>query len=179
MVSRILASFVWILLVATGVAVLAQQPQIPTLQVCNQTEAEGSATVKIVKRADASHHGSFKIDIKVKCDPAQSPYPTGDLQITTLSMSDSMISGSITGTSYEQVTSSGKHTPMVYINGRCTANQISGCRFWLMIADNKPATGPGTPDIVSFLVFDGTGKRVAHGTGPVTDGNMFVKATPN
>jgi len=48
-----------------------------------------------------------------------------------------------------------------------------------MIADNKKAAVPGTPDVVSFLVFDGTGKRVAYGTGPLAEGDLTVAPTGN
>lgn len=160
-------------------AVHAQQPQIPTLQVCNATQVEGSATVKIAKRTDALHSGTFKIKINLKCDSVNQPYPTGALDIFSISMSDSSVQGTITGTSFEQVTTTGKHTPTVYINGRCKAEQVKGCRFWLMIADNTTSPAGGTPDIVSFLVFDGTGKRVAYGTGPVTTGDIDVQDTGN
>ena len=54
---------------------------------------------------------------------------------------------------------------------------MRGCRFWLMLADNKQANAQGTPDVVGFLIFDGTGKRVAYGTGPVVDGDIEVVAT--
>ena len=89
-------------------------------------------------------------------------------------MSDSSAGATITATTFEQVTSIGKHTPTAFINGRCKAAEINGCRFWLMIADNKGLDREGTPDIVSFLVVDGTGRRVAYGTGPVLKGDIKV-----
>ena len=48
----------------------AQQPQIPTLQVCNLTKIEGKAAVKIDSRAGTTHSGVFKVAIEVKCDPS-------------------------------------------------------------------------------------------------------------
>ena len=49
-------------LVSSGILLLvgrsesdAQQPQIPTLQVCNKTKASGNGLVKIDSRADAQH----------------------------------------------------------------------------------------------------------------------------
>jgi hypothetical protein len=102
-----------------------------------------------------------------------------------LSMSDSIAEGQINSTLIEQVTSTGKHTPTVYINGRCTAQAaagaapIPGCRFWIMFADNKVPTAPQTPDVVSFLVFDGAGKRIAYGTGPLVEGDIKVAPTGN
>lgn len=168
-----------VLIIGTCAVVHAQQPQIPTLQVCNRTQVEGSATVRIASRVDAVHSGTFRIRINLRCDSVDQPYPTGTLDIFSISMSDSIVQGNITGTSFEQVTTTGKHTPTVYINGRCRAEQVRGCRFWLMIADNTTSPSQGTPDVVSFLVFDGTGKRVAYGTGPVTTGDIDVKDTSN
>lgn len=158
--------------------VSAQQPQIPTLQVCNQTIAKGEGLVKIASRQDAVHSGSFKFRFELKCDPAVG-YPTGTLSLVGISMSDSIVQGDLTATSFEQVTSTGKHTPTLYLNGRCKAGDVKGCRFWLLAANNKKPTVPGTPDIVSFLVFDGTGKRVAYGTGPVAEGDVDVAPTGN
>jgi hypothetical protein len=159
-------------------AALGQQPQIPTLQVCNATAAKGEAAVKITSRADATHSGSFKVRLELKCDPKDG-YPVGSLTLAGISMSDSIVQGTLTATTFEQVTSTGKHTPTLYVNGRCKANGLNGCRYWLMIANNRKAGGQGTPDIVSFLAFDGTGKRVAYGTGPVTDGDLDVADTAN
>ncbi len=154
----------------------AQQPQIPTLQVCNPTTVAGGAAVVIQKRKDATHSGTFKIEIKLTCEPGGSGYPAGGFRLS-VDMSDSIITGTIDSTSLEQVTSTGKHTPTAYLNGRCKADNVRGCRFWLMLADNKQANSKGTPDIVGFLVFDGTGKRMAYGTGPVVDGDIEVAPT--
>ncbi len=161
-------------------AAWAQQPQIPTLQVCDETQVQGRALVKIQSRADASHSGSFKIAIEVKCNrEANNGYPAGVITITELSMTDSLAQGTIGTLSLEQVTSTGKHTPTVYINGRCRADHVIGCRFWLMIADNKKADDRGTPDVVSFLVFNSLGQRVAYGTGAVADGDIQVVPASN
>jgi hypothetical protein len=160
-----------------------QQPQIPTLQVCNQTVVTGGGLVKIVSRADVGHSGTFKVEVEIKCDQSGSGYPTGVVKITSLSMSDSIVQGQINSTLIEQVTSTGKHTPTAYINGRCTAQAptgaIQGCRYWIMFADNKVPSAPQTADVVSFLVFDGTGKRIAYGTGPLVDGDIKVAPTGN
>ena len=157
----------------------AQQPQIPTLQVCNQTVATGKAVVKINSRADALHSGVFSVEIELKCDPGGSGYPAGTLRLADISMSDSIVQGSVTGTAFEQVTTTGKHTPTLYLNGRCKAENVRGCRFWMLIADNKREGAEGTPDIISFLLFDGTGKRVGYGTGPVIKGDVTVQSTGN
>lgn len=169
---------VFIALILSAGAALAQQPQIPTLQVCNQTSARGEGLIKIASRADATHNGSFRVRLEVKCDPASS-FPTGSLTIGAVNMSDSIAQGHITATTFEQMTSTGKHSPTLYVNGRCTATGVSGCRYWLMIANNKKANTQGTPDVASFLVFDGTGKRVAYGTGPLAEGDLDVTPTGN
>ena len=46
-----------------------------------------------------------------------------------------------------------------------------GCQLWLMLVDNGTSE---TPDIVSFIVVDGMGKRVAYGTGLVTIGDIRI-----
>jgi hypothetical protein len=47
------------------------------------------------------------------------------------------------------------------------------------MANNRPTPDKGTPDVVSFLVFNGAGQRVAYGTGPVLKGDIQIAATPN
>lgn len=165
-----------ILMAGASPSAHAQQPQIPSLQVCNPTKVAGGATVVIQSRADAAHSGKFRIEIKLTCEPGGSGYPSGAFRLE-VDMSDSIIAGTIDGTSMEQVTTTGKHSPTAYLNGRCKAANVRGCRFWLMLADNKQANRDGTPDIVGFLIFDGAGKRVAYGTGPVVDGDIEVAPT--
>jgi len=172
------AAFLLMLLLA-AVSASAQQPQIPTLQVCNKTLATGKATVKINSRSDSLHSGVFALEIEVKCDPSGDGYPLGTVKFSGISMSDSTIQGTIAATTLEQVTTTGKHTPTLYLNGRCKAENVNGCRFWLLVADNKRDNVDGTPDVISFLVFDGTGKRVAYGTGPVIRGDVTVQSTSN
>jgi hypothetical protein len=93
-------------------------------------------------------------------------------------MSDSIVQGEWESTSIEQLTSTGRATPTLYVNGRCKAERAPGCRFWLMVADNRRGR-QGTPDIVGFLVLDGKGQRVAYATGPVVDGDIEVAPTVN
>src|SRR5437660_5797602 len=158
----------------------AQEPQIPNLQVCNEAQVQGRAAVMIASRADTSHSGTFTIAIELKCNrESNNGYPSGTFQIANLSMSDSIVQGTIAAISFEQVTSTGKHTPTAYLNGRCRAEKVIGCRFWRMLADNKKANQSGTPDVVSFLVFNSVGQRVAYGTGPVVEGDIQVAPTSN
>ena len=161
----------------------AQQPQIPTLQVCNvPTVVQGAGTVTIVARQPGGFTGSFTVQTNLQCDP-NTGYPTGSLTISGISMNDS-IEGTIVATTFEQLTSTGRATPTAYLNGRCSADSpsgpIPGCRYWIMFANNGGASlfGQGTPDIVSFLVLDKAGHRVAYGTGPVAHGHINVAPTP-
>lgn len=182
------------LVLFSGCARLAAQvPQIPTLQVCNLTpsmsiKSTPTAKVTILSRKDATHTGTFTVTVSMTCDA--NGYPTGSLSLTGISMTDSTVQGTITATTFEQLTSTGTATPTAYMNGRCTfataaGGQVSGCHYWIMFADNAkpasitPAPPPSTPDIISFLAIDKTGKRIAYGTGPVTTGNIDVTATGN
>lgn len=166
------------LLTLTAAPAGAQQPQIPTLQVCNQTTAQGQGLVRISSRDDAVTTGSFQVTINLRCDPQGTPYPVGEFRLLGISMSDSSVQGNVVSTTVEQITTTGKHTPTVFLSGRCQAQNVPGCRFWAMVVDNKPA-GAGTPDVVSFLIFNGSGERVAYGTGPVVQGNIEVGDTSN
>lgn len=177
------------LLPTTGI-LQAQQPQIPSLQVCNLNPnmlvaSNPAATVTILSRKSGALTGSFTVTVKVTCDT--NGYPTGSLSISGISMSDSAITGTITATTFDQLTSTGKDTPTAYMTGRCTAQTaagaapIAGCKYWILFADNAKVSSlppaQTTPDIISFLVFDKTGKRVAYGTGPVVKGNIDVSPT--
>jgi hypothetical protein len=171
-IAIMMAMAVWIAVSGAFISVHAQQPQIPTCQVCNPTEVKGKAYVKIDSRSDATHNGSFKITIEAKCTPPG--YPSITTLVIEVNMSDSIAQGQIVCATIDQMTSTGKHSPTVYLNGRCKAENVKGGRFWLMIADNQREGAKGTPDVVGFLVLDGSGKRVAYGTGPVVEGDIIV-----
>lgn len=162
---------------ATGSA-QAQQAQIPTLQVCNETAVEGDGLVFLEQRQDIAHSGTFAIKIELRCDPGGGGYPVGRLSME-IDLSDSNLQ-LLESNAFEQVTTTGKHTPTAYMNGRCRAitesgQPVRGCRFWLMIADN--GQHGKTPDIVGFLAFDGQGNRISYGTGPLVEGDIFVAPT--
>ena len=75
MVMRIFTLAALVVVSASGyISASAQgtQPQIPTLQVCNNTKAFGRGIVKIDSRADSTHSGKFTIFIP-QCD-AQNQY---------------------------------------------------------------------------------------------------------
>ena len=154
----------------------AQQPQIPTLQVCNVPgTVSGSGAVSIISR------GSFKIEIKVSCDPVTG-YPVLGVLNVNVAMNDSTLAGIFSATTVDQITVTGRITPTAYLSGRCEvpSGAVVGCRYWIMLADNGVSSplAPSTPDIVSFLVFDKSGTRVAYGTGPLVTGDISVSPTP-
>ena len=165
-------------LLAAG-TVLAQSPQIPTLQVCNNASSNGLATVFLSKRVQVGTTGNFDVRLNVTCSNAAAGtgFPSGPITMH-FSLSDSTI-GIMNATTIDQMTSTGKHTPTIYLNGRCTANNNIPCHYWLMLSDNKPANAAGTPDVVSVLVVDKLGKRLTYGTGPVRTGDIVVAPTAN
>jgi len=148
-----------------------QQPQIPSIQVCNDSLIKDSeGVVKIDVR-----NGGFKFGANVFCGAGE--YPSGSVFVD-ISMTDSALTY-FESIHLEQVTTTGKHSPMAVLNGRCISRPVvDGCRFWMILADNK-RNREGTPDIVGFLVLSGSGERVAYGTGPLVDGDVFVNSTSN
>ena len=148
--------------------------QIPNLHTSNQTRASVErAVVVLTARKDASHSGQFIVngDLRFLSSDA---YPTGSLSIRT-DLSDSA-KGVVTIKTVEQLDTTGKHTPTLFSTGRCSVDldkKAVGCRYWLMLVDNRAAAG-GTPDVIGFLIYDRNGKRVAYGTGPVVTGSVTV-----
>ena len=161
-----------------GTPAFAQQIQIPSLQVCNATKLSANTFVIIDTRAGAPYTGFFSLRGNLYCNPAAGTvYPTGVLGIYGISMNDSTIQGDVTFTTFEQVTSGGKYTPTLWVSGRCRAVGVRGCHYWLMAVDNVPGAPLGkTFDVVSFLILDENGKRVAYGTGNVVDGDLKIGA---
>jgi hypothetical protein len=157
---------------------LAQQIQIPSLQVCNFTKLSANAYVIIDTRAGGPDKGFFLLRGKLECDPAGGVvYPAGALGIFDISMNDSTIQGDVTFTTFEQVTSGGKVTPTMWVSGQCKAANVKGCHYWLMAVNNVQNHPVGkTYDVVSFLILDENGKRVAYGTGNVVDGDLQISS---
>jgi hypothetical protein len=168
-------------------SIFAQAPQIPTLQVCNLSSGmvvAGGGTVFIAARATGGFLGDFSVKVSLSCDA--NGYPTGSLVIAGINMNDSTVQGNVIATTFEQLTSTGKVTPTAYLNGRCDYTDVTGAvarggHYWIMFAHNNtaPTATAGTPDVVSFLVFDKTGKRIAYGTGPLRTGSIVVSPTSN
>ena len=152
--------------------------QIPNLHTSNKTSVEAGAEVFIRRRKDAQHAGVFLVRGKLSFDPATDDYPSGTLQIR-VDLSDSA-KGVFVVKTVEQLDTTGKHTPTAYATGRCNADvdtKAVGCRYWLMLTDNKREGEEQTPDVISFLVYDRTGKRVAYGTGPLSKGDVTIAST--
>ena len=152
--------------------------QIPNLHTSNRTNAVARAQVFILARKAGLLSGTFDVTGTLKFNPVTDNYPSGAMKIR-VDLSDSA-TGTFKITTVEQLDTTGKHTPTVYASGRCegdTKPLFRGCRYWLMMVDNKRANVPQTPDVISFLIFDRNGKRVAYGTGTVRKGD--VKVTPN
>ena len=203
-------------------SVLAMQPQVPTLQTCNKTKVEGRAKVHIGSRSDSERPGTFGIVVEAKCHPRQG-YPRGKVELIKLNMTDSWVHGVIVATTIDQMTSTGGHSPMAFLSGRCRVrhigppvvepvdptdiltdaaqeevdltvdptiqplpfpNPFSGCRYWIMLADNHEGdnalgNSQDTPDVVGVLVMNGRGRRITHGTGPVVSGDVSISPSRN
>lgn len=155
--------------------------QIPNLHTSNRTAVKVSAVVFIARRKDLVHSGEFTVRGSLSFNPTIDAYPSGSMTIET-DLSDTVAGGVATFVvkTVEQLDTMGKHTPTVFATGRCSADtgaKTIGCRYWLMMADNKRVREEQTPDVISFLIYDRNGKRVAYGTGPVAKGDVVV--TPN
>lgn len=158
---------------------LAMSPQIPNVFLNNKTLLKGSGMVHIAARADMLHGGNFYI--RTSASSAPPSYPAGIVSMK-IDMSDSLITY-FESTTVEELSSTGKHTPTAYMAGKCKVESdnerpFEGCRYWVLLSDNlRGMSERGTPDIVSFLVVDGNGKRLAYGTGPVVEGDVYVEPT--
>src|SRR5258705_4473421 len=173
-IAALLGAAIW-----TATPAFAQQIQIPSSQVCNLTKLSANNAIVIVDtRAGAPLTGFFALRGSLSCDPAAGViYPTGTLGIFGISMTDSSILGDVVFTTFEQLTSGGKVAPTLWLNGRCKAANVRGCHYWLMAVDNvKGQPVRRTYDVVSFLILDQNGKRVAYGTGNVVDGNLTISS---
>ena len=169
-----------IIFLAAGVAAYGQIPEIPTLQVCNGTSATGQGFVHLTARKDISNTGDFQVSVEVSCNPAGNGFPVGAVS-AQFSLSDSSLKD-MKALSIDQLTTTGKHTPTMYLNGRCQANAGTiPCHYWLMLVDNRPANAAAglTPDIIGILVVDKTGHRLTYGTGPVGKGDIAIAPTGN
>ena len=152
--------------------------QIPNLHTSNKTSARVKARVFIARRKDSLHAGEFTVQGNLSFNPATDDYPKATLTIR-VDLSDSA-KGTVVIKTVEQLDTTGKHTPTLFASGRCSLDadvKAVGCRYWLMMADNKTDRDKETPDVIGFLIFDRNGKRVAYGTGPLAQGDVLVAPT--
>jgi hypothetical protein len=172
----LLISIVGILFIREAVG---QHPQIPTLQVCNANlVAAGTGRTRItgqISGAPTPRSGDVSIAMNTRCEPtAEAGYPTGLIEMN-FSLHNSSISRLKT-TSIEQMMTTGKDTPIAVLSARCITDNNRRCHLWLMVVDNKRPGFQGTPDSMSFIVLDTTGRRIAHGMAPLTQGDFTVDA---
>lgn len=150
---------------------------IPAFHVSSKSKAAGNGTVSIISRQDAVSTGKFAIKIDVHFDPATDAYPVLTSLAIKCDMSDST-DGVYTATNIELINSYGKHNPTITLTGQCKADTAApipvGCRYWVMIANNKQAGVQGTADVVSFVIHNNVGTRIAYGSGPLESGDISV-----
>lgn len=151
---------------------------LPAFSVSDTSKVSGSGSVFIQSRQDAVRSGVFTVTLDVHFDPAVDPYPAGNVIIRS-DLSEGLL-GSFVATSVDQINSYGRHNPTVCLTGRCSNDiqpNVKGCRYWLMIANNKKnPVQAGIPDVLSFAVHDNNGNQVAYGTGPIRSGDFEITA---
>lgn len=163
-----------------------QPTQIPGTQIPNKSEAKTQKfMVTITSRSDMTHAGRVAVDLQLNYVPGVTPYPTGHVNLD-IDLTDSLRCTAVS-TTVEQVTSYGRATPTMIVSGRCDvrpknqdkAQPPVGCRYWVLLADNEKEPSSNqtkrTPDVVSFFVEDFAGKRLAYGTGTITEGNLTIE----
>jgi len=148
---------------------------IPAFHVSDLSKAKGQGDIFIQSRKDAASSGVFTVQLDVHFDPAVDEYPVGNLMIR-VDLSDGS-KGTFKATTIELINSYGKHNPTIYLTGRCADDvqpDAKGCRYWVVIANNKSATAQATADVVGFAIHDRNGNRIAYGMGPVRTGDFEV-----
>ncbi|HWP45795.1 MAG TPA: hypothetical protein VNM22_01415 [Candidatus Limnocylindrales bacterium] len=160
-------------LLSTYRSIPAQSLPIPQIQPCKNQLVQGKAIGSIASRKDENHSGEFTVTIEVKCHQGQIQNFPYHLEIDAYTLNDTQVRHRIAVDRFDQLTSLGKAvTPTVFLTGTCTVDQeeIPGCRFWLMLVDNKEES-----DMISFLIVDGAGKRIAYGTGSLKAGDIGIQ----
>jgi hypothetical protein len=118
-------------------------------------------------RKDAKPSGQFSLTFDLGCSGASSDVQVRNLEIHTdeLADTDQGIERAISKDGpVKLVTIGPAMAPTVFVSGPCLGP--NGCQFWLMLVDNGSDSGK-VPALVSFLVSDRSGKRLAYGTGPI------------
>ena len=150
-------------LAALVLSVPAQAQFLPSPQLCNATQIEGTAEGSVEGR------GTFALTLDVACQPdaADTAFPQGTLTLD-LELNDPQFEGQLNATLIEGVRTVGRNTPTVYLSGRCEMPGIHGCHFWLSVADNDHIDEEGVPDVVSFVALDAQGREVAYISAPTS-----------
>jgi hypothetical protein len=150
----------------------AQQLSVPQVIACSKQYVGGKMTGSMPNRKDTSHTGEFEVTVDVRCENGTTS--VNNLEIHPANLTDTVLKGTVYTNQVDQLTSLGKAAaPTVFLSGPCKSQDVDivGCQLWLMLVDNGTSE---TPDIVSFIVVDGMGKRVAYGTGLVTTGDVRI-----
>lgn len=144
---------------------------IAAFHVSNKSTVKGKGKVFIDSRTSGGVSGTFQITINVHFDPATEDYPSGSLKITT-DLSDT-VNGTFNTKNIELINSHGKGNPTVFLTGKIDEDlpNYKGCRYWLMIANNRTNAHHNSADIVSFSINDKNGQLVAYGTGTLAQGD--------
>jgi hypothetical protein len=124
-------------------------------------------------RRDAEHSGRFVVSFDLDCTEGDPAVRILNLEIGAQELADNDpgIGPVIWGDSIEQLVTIGPAmTPTAFVVGSCKGSGSTGCRFWMMLVDN----GDKAPDLIAFVVTDGSGKRLAYGAGPIAEGDLWI-----
>lgn len=160
-----------ILGVGTHAVSQAQELGYPNIKACNNQYVGGKTIGSIANRMDENHSGKFQISFDVRC--SNGTISVNNLEIHAANLTDTLLEGSVSTFEVDQVSSFGSAVaPTAFLIGPCKSfdDDINGCRFWMMVVDNGDSN-----DIVSFLVVDEEGTRLAYGTGIVTEGDARIE----
>jgi len=153
---------------AVYVGAQMEMVQIPTLQTCNKASVKGEAKGML---RNAPRDGMFWLKIEAKCSPRDSGFPEGMVELKW--DRPDADHGYMRSLSIDQLTFTGKVAPMAFVSGRCDLRGASGCRYWIMLADESQGSY-ATPDVVSFVVLNGNGDTIGHGAGPVREDDIVI-----
>jgi len=157
----------------------AQQLPVPEVKPCHEQSVDGKMKGSMLSRKDANHTGDFEITVDARCQ--QGKPSVSNLEINAVNLTDTAVKGKIFAQELSQLTSLGKAvTPTVFLSGPCKSTipgDALGCRLWIMFVDSGPFNGSNNPnpDLVSFIVVDESGHRLAYGTGTVTLGDVYIR----
>jgi hypothetical protein len=157
----------------------AQQLPVPQVKICHEQSVDGKMKGSMPSRKDASHTGDFEVTVDARCQ--QGIVNVNNLEINATNLTDTAVKGTIYARELAQLTSIGKAaTPTVFISAPCKSSvpaDAPGCRLWIMFVDNGSFNDNNNPnpDLVSFIVVDDNGRRLAYGTGAVTLGDIHIR----